>query len=315
HGRRPDPVLLAGDRREAKGVGEEAAPRAGMHADHHVLEHGHPREERQVLEGPPDPERGDPVGPEPEERVPIEEDLAVVRRVEPADAVEQGRLASPVGADEPGDAPFLDRQRHAVQGQDPAEPHRHGADGQERAHRVCSRGSSASLRESPKRLKAKTARLMASPGKTAIHGAVSAKSTAAPLSIRPQAGVGSCTPSPRNDRDASARIACPRKAVSGMRCGGTTFGSMWRGRGRGMMRAWLKPAARAASTYGISRIDRALDRMTSALRGIIGTMIARMTFWMPVPSTTTTARARMMSGKDRKMSMTRCTSRSVRPPK
>src|SRR5580704_7271556 len=73
------------------------------------------------------------------------------------------------------------------------------------AYSVRSLGSSASRRESPKRLNAKTARLIASPGNSAIQGAASAKSTAAPRSIRPQAGVGSWTPRPRNDSDASAR--------------------------------------------------------------------------------------------------------------
>src|SRR5262245_17344298 len=59
------------------------------------------------------------------------------------------------------------------------------------AYRLRRRGSRASRRESPKRLKAKTARLMARPGKMAIQGAVSANSTAAPRSINPHAAVGS----------------------------------------------------------------------------------------------------------------------------
>src|SRR5688572_3691865 len=54
-------------------------------------------------------------------------------------------------------------------------------------HSVRSFGSSASRSESPKRLKAKTERLIATPGKMAIHGAVSANSTAAPRSMRPHA--------------------------------------------------------------------------------------------------------------------------------
>ena len=53
-----------------------------------------------------------------------------------------------------------------------------------------------------------------------------------------------------------------------------TLGSMW----RKMIRACLKPAARAASTYGISRMASALERMTRAQRGIIGMVIARITF-------------------------------------
>jgi hypothetical protein len=66
-----------------------------------------------------------------------------------------------------------------------------------------------------------------------------------------------------------------------------------------------KPAARAASTYGISRIVRAEERMTSAALGIIGTVMAMITFGMLLPRIATRAKARMMSGNDRKISMRR----------
>src|SRR3972149_4921998 len=56
-----------------------------------------------------------------------------------------------------------------------------------KAQPVRSLGSSASRRESPKRLKPKTEALIARPGKMAIQGARSANSTAAPRSMRPQA--------------------------------------------------------------------------------------------------------------------------------
>ena len=65
------------------------------------------------------------------------------------------------------------------------------------AYRSRSLGSRASRKASPKRLKPKTVRAIARPGKIAIHGAVEAYSSAPPCSIRPQAGTGSCTPSPR----------------------------------------------------------------------------------------------------------------------
>ncbi|MNC97424.1 hypothetical protein D3C83_150740 [compost metagenome] len=77
-------------------------------------------------------------------------------------------------------------------------------------------------------MKPKTAMLMARPGKMAIHGAVSANSTAAPRSIRPHAAVGSCTPRPRKESEASSRIASPRNAVAMIRIGAITFGSMCR---------------------------------------------------------------------------------------
>src|SRR3970040_2000260 len=88
-----------------------------------------------------------------------------------------------------------------------------------KAQPVRSLGSSASRRESPKRLKPKTLALIASPGKMDIQGARSANSTAAPRSMRPHAGVGSTTPRPRKLREASRRIACPTKGVSHLRNG------------------------------------------------------------------------------------------------
>src|SRR3970040_1819566 len=94
-----------------------------------------------------------------------------------------------------------------------------------KAQPVRSLGSSASRRESPKRLNPKTAALIARPGKMAIQGARSANSTAAPRSMRPQAGVGSATPRPRKLKDASRRMAWPRKAVARIRYGALTFGS------------------------------------------------------------------------------------------
>src|SRR6266849_9512615 len=126
----------------------------------------------------------------------------------------------------------------------------------------------------------------------AIHGADSAKSTAAPRSMSPQAAVGSWTPRPRKESEDSNRIAWPRKAVSMMRYGAMTLGSMC----RMMIRALPKPAARAASTYGISRMLSAVDRMTSAHLGIMGIVMATMRFGRVLPRIATMARARMMSG-------------------
>ena len=59
----------------------------------------------------------------------------------------------------------------------------------------------------------------------AIQGSVRMNSCAL-RSISPQAGTGSCTPSPRNDSDASSRIAWPTKAVIMIRYGAITFGTM-----------------------------------------------------------------------------------------
>ena len=80
-----------------------------------------------------------------------------------------------------------------------------------------------------------------------------------------------------------------------------TLGSMW----RRMIRVWPNPAARAASTYGISRIASAEARITSAQRGIIGIMMAVIRFGSELPRMATSARASTISGNDRKMSITR----------
>jgi len=59
----------------------------------------------------------------------------------------------------------------------------------------------------------------------------------------------------------------------------------------------------------------ALERQTRAARGTIGTRMVRMTLKVPLPRMATTARARMISGNERKMSMIRWMPRSMRPPK
>src|SRR5712692_12065345 len=173
-------------------------------------------------------------------------------------------------------------------------------------HAVRRRGSSASRSESPNRLKPKTARLMAIPGAMASHGARSRNCIPAPRSIKPHEGVGSNTPRPRNDSEASSRIAWPRNAVIMIRYGAKTFGATC----RNMIRTAPVPTDRVASMYGISTIASALERTTRATRGMIGTVIAAITFMIlssPVPRAATTAIAMTMSGKLRSTSMSRWT--------
>jgi len=57
-------------------------------------------------------------------------------------------------------------------------------------------------------------------------------------------------------------------------------------------------------------IVSALERTTRAQRGTMGVAMARMTLPAPVPSIATTARARMITGKAKNTSITRCTIRS-----
>src|SRR5436190_2994424 len=69
-----------------------------------------------------------------------------------------------------------------------------------------SRGSSRSRSESPTRLKASTASMMASPEKVVIQGQHLMYCRPS-LRMLPQLGVGGGIPSPRNDRPASVRMA------------------------------------------------------------------------------------------------------------
>src|SRR5437762_12650147 len=85
---------------------------------------------------------------------------------------------------------------------------------------------------------------------------------------------------------------------------------MW----RNMMRTAPDPTARVASMYGMFTMLSALERTTRATRGMIGTVIAAMTFAIlssPVPSAATTAIAMTISGKLRRTSISRWTSYDV----
>ena len=127
--------LLARDPAELERVGEEVAARAAVRADHHVLEHGLGREQREVLEGAADAQAGDAVRRHGQERRAVEGDRARGRRVEPAHAVEERGLPGAVRSDEPHDLARLDVEGHAVEGDDAAESHRdvlHAEDGHRR---------------------------------------------------------------------------------------------------------------------------------------------------------------------------------------
>src|SRR5262245_60985772 len=67
------------------------------------------------------------------------------------------------------------------------------------------RGSSASRRPSPKRLKPSTVKKMASPGKSESHGLAWMNAMLA-LRSHPQLGVGGWVPSPRNESVASTMM-------------------------------------------------------------------------------------------------------------
>ena len=99
------------EQRERLGAARSRRAAARVRTDHHVLHHGERGEQREVLERARDPGPRDPVRREREQVVPVELDAPSVRLVEPADAVEQRRLASAVGPDERADLPLVDRER------------------------------------------------------------------------------------------------------------------------------------------------------------------------------------------------------------
>src|SRR3954454_15856172 len=109
---------------QPQGVADEIAPAACVAADADVVEHRLRREQRQVLEGAADADLGDTMRRPVDDRAAFKQNIAAVRRVEAADAVEQRRLAGAVRADQPEDLPRLDREGDTVEGDDAAEAKR-----------------------------------------------------------------------------------------------------------------------------------------------------------------------------------------------
>ena len=120
--------LLPLDPGQPQGVAQMVAPGAAVPPDHDVLAHGHGAEEGEVLEGSADAEIGDAVGRRPQQRAALEEDVALVRGVEAAEAIEKGGLAGAVGADQADDLPLVDVEGDAVESDDAAETQAHAVD-------------------------------------------------------------------------------------------------------------------------------------------------------------------------------------------
>jgi hypothetical protein len=72
-------------------------------AHQHVVEHAHGWEEGQVLKGAADAELGDVVGRRRDDRLSLEEDVALLGCVQPPQAVEERGLPGPVRADQRDD--------------------------------------------------------------------------------------------------------------------------------------------------------------------------------------------------------------------
>src|SRR5438270_7563814 len=138
---KPDPSehlvgLAQGGGRLQPGVGPaEKRPHRGVLADRHGGEWP------DDLEGPSDPEPGDSVGSQAVDRVGPPADLARVRPVEPADAIEQSGFTGSVRPNDAKDIALLDGEADAGQRVDAAEALADVADRQQ-AHALVSRSVS-----------------------------------------------------------------------------------------------------------------------------------------------------------------------------
>ncbi len=81
-----------------------------------MVAHGHTHEQLDALERAADAEAGPPVDGEHADVVAGEGDPALVGGGDAVEAVEQGRLARPVGSDQPDDLTGLHCERHGVEG-------------------------------------------------------------------------------------------------------------------------------------------------------------------------------------------------------
>ena len=92
-----------------------------MATDLHVVENGHPVEQRHVLERTADADMGDVVAWPLEDRFPLEQHVTAVRGVEPTQAVEERRLPGTIGADQAGDLAWKDVETDAIESDDSPE--------------------------------------------------------------------------------------------------------------------------------------------------------------------------------------------------
>ena len=117
--------LAAADPGQSQRVADDVAVGAGMGADPDVVEHRKVGKQRDVLEGAADADFGDPVRRARQDALAFHQNVARARLIEPAEAIEQRRLAGAVRPDQAEDLALVHVERHAVQRDDAAE---HDAD-------------------------------------------------------------------------------------------------------------------------------------------------------------------------------------------
>src|SRR2546427_1623149 len=262
-------------------------------------------------------------------------------RQEPDDREARRRLAASRLADEPQGLAFVKREAHAVPRPEdacPAEaeevrlqlghgqdgiPARHGFAGARRAlgglgghvgapqiHKFLSWGSSRTRNQSPKSWVARTIRRMQNPGNTVSHHWPAINVERASESMRPQAGCGGGTPTPRKLSEASAMMTTPTVRLARTVAVFMTFGRIC----RLITRSLLAPAISASFTNSRSRRVSTSPRMTRAYR--VQYTAPRMTTMVHMLGPTMAARkiAKTMAGNASQASVTRMMIWSTQPP-
>src|SRR6266850_2708448 len=262
-------------------------------------------------------------------------------RQEPDDREARRRLAASRLADEPERLAFVEREAHAVHRLDDACPAereevglevghpkngvevRRGFAGAHRAlggmgghvgaphtHKFLSWGSSRTRNQSPKSWVARTIRRMQSPGNTVSHHWPAISVERASESMRPQAGCGGGTPTPRKLSEASAMMTTPTVRLASTVAVFMTFGRMC----FLITRSLLAPAISASFTNSRSRSVSTSPRMTRAYRVQYTAPRITMMFHMLGPTMAARKIAKTMAGNASQASVTRMMIWSTQPP-
>src|SRR6185312_18480 len=129
-------VFLARRDRKGERIVDEARARAAMAADQDVAAYRHGAKQREILERTADAERRDRMLWHADDRLSLEADVARLHGIEAGQAVEQGRLAGAVGADQPANLALRDVETDLIERNDTAETDGDAIDFQKRGHGV-----------------------------------------------------------------------------------------------------------------------------------------------------------------------------------
>jgi hypothetical protein len=116
-----DTVLFVTHPWHPQGITEKTTTCLTMHTYHDILQHRHGLEQGEILERAPNPERRDMIGSQRQERPIFEKDFSAGWGIQPAEAVEEGRFARTVRADEADNVPLCHIKRDVIQRDDAPE--------------------------------------------------------------------------------------------------------------------------------------------------------------------------------------------------